>query len=81
MLRQLRSLGHARVLSEGGPSLNGQLAMSDLVDEWCLTISPALLSGESKRIVSGPGLEGGRSLRLDRVMRGEQSVFTRWLRR
>ncbi len=80
-LRQLRSLGHARVLSEGGPSLNGQLAMSDLVDEWCLTISPVLLSGESKRIVSGPGLEGGRSLRLDRVMRGEQSVFTRWLRR
>lgn len=79
-LRQLRSRGLARVLSEGGPSLNGQLAMSDLVDEWCLTISPVLLSGESKRVVSGPGLDEGRSVVLDRVLRGEQSVFTRWLR-
>lgn len=79
-LRQLRDQGLSRVLSEGGPSLNGQLASSDLVDEWCLTISPVILSGDSERIVSGPSLAEGHRVVLDRVMRGEQSVFTRWLR-
>lgn len=79
-LHRLRQLGHDRILCEGGPSLNGQLALDDLVDEWCLTISPLVLSGDSKRIVSGPGLDGGRRVVLDRVLRGRESIFTRWLR-
>lgn len=79
-LHRLRELGHDRILCEGGPSLNGQLALEDLVDEWCLTISPLLLSGDSKRIATGPGLDGGRRVVLDRVLRGHQSIFTRWLR-
>lgn len=79
-LHRLRKLGHDRILCEGGPSLNGQLALEDLVDEWCLTISPLVLSGDSKRIVSGPGLDGGRPVVLDRVLRGHRSIFTRWLR-
>lgn len=79
-LHRLRELGHDRVLCEGGPSLNGQLAAEDLVDEWCLTISPLVLSGDSKRIVSGPGLDGGHRVVLDRVLRGHESIFTRWLR-
>ncbi len=79
-LHRLRELGHDRILCEGGPSLNGQLALGDLVDEWCLTISPLVLSGDSKRIASGPGLDGGRRVVLDRVLRGRESIFTRWLR-
>lgn len=79
-LHRLRELGHDRILCEGGPSLNGQLALDDLVDEWCLTISPLVLSGASKRIVSGPGLDGGHRVVLDRVMQGRESIFSRWLR-
>ena len=79
-VRDLHERGHGRILCEGGPSLNGQLARGDLVDEWCLTISPVLLSGDSKRILSGPALEKGHRVVLDRVIRGEQSIFTRWLR-
>jgi riboflavin biosynthesis pyrimidine reductase len=52
----------ARVLAEGGPSLNGQLMAAGLVDELCLTLSPLLVGGEAKRILAGPdlGLLGAR---------------------
>ena len=33
-------LGAGVVLCEGGPTLNGQLAAQDLVDELCLTVAP-----------------------------------------
>ncbi len=45
--------GANRVLAEGGPTLNGQLATADLLDEVCLTLSPKVVSGGSKRIVTG----------------------------
>ena len=79
-LDRLRERGGATILCEGGPALNGQLAAHDLVDEWCLTIAPLVLSGDSHRIVRGDGLSEGRPLRLDRALRGEQALFTRWLR-
>lgn len=44
--------GIQRLLCEGGPSLNRQLANAGLVDEWCLTLALTLLghnhSGERK---------------------------------
>ena len=39
-LAALAERGFARVLAEGGPSLNGQLAAASLLDEPCLTLSP-----------------------------------------
>lgn len=78
---RLRESGLGRVLSEGGPSLNGQLAMADLVDEWCVTVAPLVVAGESKRIVSGAPIDpDGRSFRLDRALVGTTSLFTRWVR-
>ena len=41
----LRERGHARVLSEGGPQLFGELVAAGLVDELFLTTSPALFGG------------------------------------
>ena len=77
----LRDMGLGRVLSEGGPSLNGQLAAQDLVDEWCVTIAPIVVGGDSKRIVAGPLVDpGGMSFQLDRVLAGTTSLFTRWVR-
>ena len=41
----LRERGHARVLTEGGPQLFGELLAAELVDELFLTTSPALFGG------------------------------------
>ncbi len=41
-LGALPERGFARVLAEGGPSLNGQLAAPSLLDEVRLTLSPLL---------------------------------------
>ncbi len=76
----LRASGFGRLLSEGGPTLNGQLAAADLVDEWCVTVSPLVVGGESKRIVTGPPIHHGTSFRLDRALVGSSSLFTRWVR-
>ena len=80
-LRELRHLGIGTVLSEGGPSINGQLVAEDLIDEWNLSLSPRLLSGDSNRAAVGP-VPGGppRSMRLARVWTDDDFLFCRWLR-
>ena len=71
--------GTGVILAEGGPTLNGQLLAEDLVDELCLTLSPALVGGPSGRIVKS-GVETPRSLRLDRVIDGEGLLLLRYVR-
>ena len=41
----LRHRGHARILTEGGPRLFGQLLSAGLVDELFLTLSPVVFGG------------------------------------
>jgi 5-amino-6-(5-phosphoribosylamino)uracil reductase len=53
-LQLLGKAGHRSVLAEGGPSLNAQLAATDLIDELCLTVAPYLVGGDSRRILTGP---------------------------
>lgn len=80
-IETLKGMGMGRVLSEGGPSLNGQLAAADLVDEWCVTVAPIVVGGDSNRIVAGPAISPpGVVFRLDRALSGETSLFTRWVR-
>jgi riboflavin-specific deaminase-like protein len=45
-LRRFGDDGIRFVLCEGGPTLNGVLASSDLIDELCLTVAPALVGGD-----------------------------------
>src|SRR5436190_4757356 len=45
----LAQLDHELALCEGGPTLNGDLLTADLIDEWCLTISPLLAGGTAGR--------------------------------
>jgi riboflavin biosynthesis pyrimidine reductase len=49
-LTKLHSAGARLVLCEGGPGINGQLLDAGLVDELCVTLSPALVGGLGKRI-------------------------------
>ena len=58
-LGALAERGYARVLAEGGPTLNGQLAAAGLLDELCLTVSPLLAGSGAKRILVGPALPSG----------------------
>jgi len=78
-LDQLRRRGATVVLCEGGPSMNGSLVASDLVDEWNISLSPTLAGGDSRRIAHGapPAL---RHLALDRVLEHEGMLFLRYLR-
>ncbi len=80
-LELLAELGASTVLSEGGPSLNGQLIHAGLIDEWNLSLSPRLLSGDSRRAAIGP-VPGGPppAMRLARVWTDDDFLFCRWVR-
>jgi len=67
------------VLCEGGPSLNGALIDADLVDEWCQTISPHLLSGPSARAAHS-ATASPRRLEVTRVLEGDGLLFVRSVR-
>jgi riboflavin biosynthesis pyrimidine reductase len=67
------------VLCEGGPTLNGQLILDDLVDEICLTIAPTVVVGESKRITADRR-EVFASMRLAHVLEDDGYLFCRYVR-
>ena len=81
-LGALAERGFGRVLAEGGPSLNGQLAAAGLLDELCLTVSPRLVGGEAKRILAGPGPQGvlgsGPGWRLRSLCEQDGFLFLRY---
>ena len=80
-MRQLAGLGAGTVLSEGGPSLNGQLIEAGLIDEWNLSISPHLLGADSRRAAVGPVPDGPpQGMRLARVWSDDDFLFCRWVR-
>jgi riboflavin biosynthesis pyrimidine reductase len=75
----LGRLGYRHILTEGGPSLLGQLAAADLVDELCLTVSPVLTSGLARRIAVGPVVL--EQLALAHVLADETGfLLTRYVR-
>lgn len=77
----LDHLGDAEVvLCEGGPTFNGQFFAAGVVDEVDLTISPYLISGQSKRIALGETAKPPLGMRLDRTLIGDASLFLRYLR-
>lgn len=67
------------VLCEGGPSLIGQLAALDLVDEMCLTIAPTLIGGDSARVAVHPTVTP-RPMRLAHLWEDDGSLFARYVR-
>ena len=68
------------VLLEGGPTLTGQFALAGLIDELNLTVSPALVGGDSNRLVGEASLKPPVGMRLDRVVAGEEMLFVRYLK-
>jgi riboflavin biosynthesis pyrimidine reductase len=79
-LRALRDLGAQVVLSEGGPTLIGQLALADVLDELCLTVSPLIVGGDAAR-VTDLLTSMDRRFELDRILEDEGMLMLRYLRR
>lgn len=79
-LAALGERGVRTVTCEGGPQLNADLVVADLVDEWALTISPLLVGGDAGRASIGGSPPEPRPLELDWVVEGDGLLLTRWLR-
>lgn len=69
--------GLVRMLLEGGPHSLGEFSEADLVDEWCVTVSPLAIAGNHMRISVAP--EQSRQLELGHVLEDDSSLFCRWL--
>gem|GEM_PF-544845 len=81
-LTELRLRGLTWLHCEGGPSLLAQLAAADLVDEWCVTISPRLAGGSypnggsPSRMLAGAELpRAPADLALHRVLVASDTLF------
>jgi riboflavin biosynthesis pyrimidine reductase len=77
-LEALGARGYRYVLAEGGPSLNGALALAGVIDELCLTLSPQLAAGDSRRIVTGPALPVPVALEVRSVLEEDGCLFLRY---
>ena len=75
----LRQIDADIVLCEGGPTLNGPLMLSGLVDEICLTIAPTAIAGSSKRIII-ESREVFVPMRLAQLLEEDGYLFCRYLR-
>jgi 5-amino-6-(5-phosphoribosylamino)uracil reductase len=70
--------GARHVLAEGGPTLNGELASADLLDEVCLTLAPLLASGDAKRFIAGSSLNELARLELRSLCQEDDYLFLRY---
>ncbi|EGD42206.1 riboflavin biosynthesis protein RibD C- domain protein [Nocardioidaceae bacterium Broad-1] len=77
LLTRLHEEGLRHVLCEGGPSLLGSLLEAGLVDELCHTITPKLLAGDGRRIVTGPPTDVPVSLAS--LIEQDGTLLGRWL--
>lgn len=76
---ELEARGLIRILSEGGPTLFGDLARTGVMDELCLSITPFLTGPGALRIVSGE-MWPGNPHRLDLVglLEDDGALFCRY---
>jgi riboflavin biosynthesis pyrimidine reductase len=71
--------GWTRLLTEGGPTLLGQLAAAGVLDELCLSLAPLLASGDAPRITNGPAASAER-LDLVALLEEKGFLFARYAR-
>lgn len=79
-MTELHARGVRTITCEGGPHLNGDLLLADLIDEWALTLSPLLVGGDARRSTTGPLPPEPAALHLDRLLEGDGLLLGRWLR-
>ncbi|MFT4087542.1 MAG: dihydrofolate reductase family protein [Gordonia sp. (in: high G+C Gram-positive bacteria)] len=72
----LRERGHQHVLCEGGPRISAELLRRGLVDELCVTVSPAI--GGEGRNATTPQIDESYAPVFCAISEG--FIFTRWSR-
>src|SRR5262245_23826918 len=70
--------GIHNILAEGGPTLNGELALAGLLDELCVTLAPLLASGDAERIIAGSALAQLEQVRLRSILEDDDYLFLRY---
>jgi riboflavin biosynthesis pyrimidine reductase len=78
-VRALGEQGARIVLSEGGPTLIGQLAVADVLDELCLSLSPLMVGGDAAR-VTDVVTTVHRHYTLARVLEEQSMLLLRYVR-
>ena len=79
LVEALTERGYSRLLCEGGPTLLGDVAAAGVLDELCLTVSPMMVGGPSRRVLDGPVLEPPHELRLTQLLLDdEQFLYARY---
>jgi riboflavin biosynthesis pyrimidine reductase len=79
MVEALLQRGWRRLLCEGGPTLLGSIIEAGALDELCLTMSPLLVGGPSRRIVDGPALASPARTRLTQLLiDGDDLLYARY---
>ena len=73
----LGARGHKVILCEGGPTLNAQLVAQDLIDEFCISLSPALLGGNPLHLLEDAPLLN-KSLTLLSIATDNALLFLRY---
>ncbi len=76
----LHAGGVRTITCEGGPHLNGDLLLDDLIDEWALTLAPLLVGGDAARSSTGARPPAPLPMHLDRLLEGDGLLLSRWLR-
>jgi riboflavin biosynthesis pyrimidine reductase len=77
-LHLLADRGACSVLAEGGPTLNGALASAGLLDEVCVTLSPALVGADAKRILAMADLPAPIAVSVQSVCEDDGYLFLRY---
>ena len=73
----LRERGHARILTEGGPTLLGALVAEDALDEMLVSYSPVVAGGTGRRMVLGAA-EAVREAELVSLLRSDSLLVARY---
>jgi riboflavin biosynthesis pyrimidine reductase len=77
---ELHERGLSQLLCEGGPQLLGGLTAADLVDDFCLTVSPLLTGPGGGRITGGPPSPQPRRLGLCHILGEDDMLLLRYAR-
>jgi len=78
VIAALHDRGLSRIVCEGGAQLLTQLAVADVIDEYCITVAP-ILTGAGGGIVHGP-LGEIKRLDLAGMITDESFLFTKYVR-
>ncbi len=75
--KTLSEKGHKVILCEGGPTLNAQLVAHDLIDEFCISVSPTFVGGKPLHLLEGTPLLN-KNLTLLSVATDDALIFLRY---